>query len=288
MFLAGALPSARAARALQRFVEGGGGLWVAPGPRLRSRALDRRLGSLLPARLSPARAAPTTPGLSLGEGAIGLRQADFAGAHLGRYLPLEQIEPGARVWLRLGDGHPLLVEGTRGRGRVAVLATSLGDRLGDLPYQPGYLPLVLKICQRLAERGTSVPETVVAGSTLQLGRGRPGQQLEVELPSGAVQPVNRDGAFDHTDSIGLYRVRSAESGAGTDLAFAVVAPSEEGDLSPDHPPDSIEQSTASQDTGRMPARPLAPWLYLLAGVLVALEGILRASRPSSFASGIAR
>ena len=279
VFLAGALPSPGAVAALEHFVTAGGGLWVAPGPNLRARAFDRRLGSLLPAHLAPARPTPDDAHVQLGEGAAGLREADFAGVQLGPHLPLEELAPDARVWLSLSGEGPLLVEGRHGGGRVALLGTSVGDRLGDLPYQPGYLPLVLKLSERLARRGTNVTDAIVAGTPARLGADSSEDAREVELPSGGVEPLPRDGVFTHTASVGLYRVRS-EGVELPRLSFAVVAPSEEGDLDPAPMPPALRRDPVAHDTGRAPAQPLAPWLYLLAGVLVLLEGILRASRSS--------
>lgn len=274
--LAGALPTRAGVAALRRFVDGGGGLLIAPSARMRWRAMATRLGDLVPARLGPAREVHGAPRYTESAPAT-LRSEDLAHVELGRALGLEPRGPDARVWLE--SDAPLLIEGRQGRGEVILLAVPLADGLGDLPYQPGYLPLVLKVADRLTRHApTSHP--VEAGTAMVVGRS--GERLELEQPSGGVRAISGGESFVPEGGIGHYRVRDA-AGERPELAFAVVAPTAEGDLTPGEVPPTLGEAAARHIRVARSAA-LGPWLYLLVGVLVSVEGILRASRRSPLGS----
>lgn len=59
--------------------------------------------------------------------------------------PRVQAAPGADVIARFDDGLPAIIERRDGAGRVVLLAVPLDNDRGDLPLQPAYLPLLLRL-----------------------------------------------------------------------------------------------------------------------------------------------
>lgn len=275
-------PSAAVAARLRAHVEGGGGLLIAPGERFDARAYVARLGDLLPARpraaVSVDVAGPdVAPGSGLSaEGSSGLEQARTQ-----RWLTFEDLDASGETWLRFGEGSPALVTARRGDGRVALFATSLDDAWTDLPYRPGYLPLVVDLLRALTPTG-SAP----------LGPVLPGTAVTLEAPAGAVRMdvVGPDGersvfdsalgsvSFTETQAPGVYRVEVATRERGLEveprLAFVVAPPAEESDLSPAEMPAGSSGSATTESTSVV-ERPLWPWLFLLVGMLAVLEAALR-------------
>src|SRR6185437_13393150 len=136
------------ASALNRFVDAGGGLLIAPGDRTDAASLNGLGG--LPAAIGPlkgdpsarqavAHPAPTTfsgPVLAaFAEGdAPPLGEADLFAYHV--------LSPtaGASVSARLDNGDPWAVERPQGRGRVLMLASALDAASGTLPVNPDFVP----------------------------------------------------------------------------------------------------------------------------------------------------
>jgi hypothetical protein len=279
-------PPADVAASLRRFVERGGGLVLAPGDAVEVRPLDDAFGAILPARPRGIRDVSDAPGLRPGDAspaadaalrdATGLRDVRSL-----RRLALDAPRREARVALRFADGSPALVVGESGAGRVALLATSLDESWSDLPLRPGFLPLVARLVHAVAAVSHAPDRPIAPGETLSLGLPPGATRLVLTNPSGT--RTTHDGArvATITDTVqpGAYRAEVAdEGGALTDaprLAFVVAAPLEESDLRPGPAPSASDAESAPTPGATTVRRSLAPWFFLLAGLLALAEGALR-------------
>jgi hypothetical protein len=106
---------------IQRFVGGGGSLWITAGNRINPRAYGSVLRELLPGQVRSR-------------------------------TPIAEASLDALVTARFSDGAPAMVEHRYRSGRVAMFATTVDDAWTDLPYQPVFVPFVLDTLIRLAGR----------------------------------------------------------------------------------------------------------------------------------------
>lgn len=275
-------PSAVTADRLVEHVRRGGGLLVAAGDRVTPRPYAARLGDLLPAR--PSASGPLDPPLGIvrGEAAQIVAEGDtgLAQVSVAHRLLLEPSLAESRVELAFTDGAPALVTGTHGRGRTAILAIPVDDDWSDLPYRPGFLPLVVELLERLSAR-PEIPDDVVApGETVTLTPPPGSTRLAVLRPDG--ERVDHEGSeplrFERTELAGAYRVQvETETGALEDdsrSAFVVAPPVEESDLASAELP-RFDQGREAGTSGAVVRRSMAPWLFLLAGLLAIAEALLR-------------
>ena len=175
----------RSARAqLAAYVNAGGGLLIALGPRLDPALVAEFLGT------DPA---PAPHG---GDGALtwsvtATRHPLFAAFDglagvLGQVRFRQAMRVGGadgRVLAAFSDGAPALVERTAGRGRVLVFASDLNNEWNDFPRQSTFVPFVHEAVRYLGGRRRPVRELLVAdaprgveprpGATVDPASGRP-------------------------------------------------------------------------------------------------------------------
>ncbi|MBC7172827.1 MAG: hypothetical protein H5U40_10385, partial [Polyangiaceae bacterium] len=270
------LAPGRFADQLLRAVEGGTGLLVTGGDRVRPSRLDSALGAALPARIEDASGARAAAGLfepspsGVGPVLPGLENASFS-----RRNELEPRVGSAKVETVFADGRPALVTGVHGRGQVAMLAIPLDDDFGDLPYRPGYLPMLDRLLRTLSGGALATSEHLMPGEALNLERFTRLGPLDVIAPSGRRTTLGEDGETElrATSEAGIYRVERA----GRDVpeaAFVVQAPLAESDLASEGPPEVAPAGAMARSGGTL-KRPLAPWCFLLAALLFAAEGFAR-------------
>lgn len=211
---------AGAVRAVRDFVEGGGGLVMAMGPRRLSRAAAEELELFLPAL--PGDFVDRDPAGRFGdlasrhpvfepfgdEGPSGLGGLAFF-----RYRDLSAVRPDARIMARFDDGKPALVESGWGDGRSYLFASSFDAEWTDLPRRPPFVPLF----HRLVEVGAGyeripiayrVGESVDPGSAFRLASGsgeEPGEVL-ADAPSGEREVLDGTDAL-WLEEAGVYRAR---------------------------------------------------------------------------------
>lgn len=278
-------PNRRTAARLAGFVEEGGGLLIAPGRLFDARSYVARLGEILPARPRPPAGGEwsgpdAVPGSDfLVAGASGLERTSSR-----RRIDLEALDADADTWLAFADGRPALVRGTHGQGRVALMATALDGSWSDLPYRPGFLPMVVGAIRRLAPRIGSSSEAQVAGVPVEIHPPAGAEALTVVGPGGTEHALDVNEAtlrFEDTARAGLYRVRVATAERGmTDeplMAFVTAPPAEESALTPGPTPEGNEAESQST-RGAIAERPFARWMFLLVGLLALCEAALRMAR----------
>ncbi|MBW2461837.1 MAG: VWA domain-containing protein [Deltaproteobacteria bacterium] len=291
------VPSSQATTRLRRFVEDGGGLLIAGGDRVETGPYAARLGELLPARPT---AIAASPGLSLASPipsdaaratALGLRVSNLEGTTATRRWVLDAPPTGAQVAVAFTDGSPALVLGEVGSGRTAMLALTLDAAWSDLPYQPGFLPLMVELLEHLAPDGERPRGAIVPGTVLELATPPGADAMVIVGPDGSRHEYDERGpfTFEQTAAPGAYRVlAAARGGALSDIgpsAFVVAPPSAESDLTPGDPDeDPSRVGTQRADGDTVTKRGIAPWLFLLAGILAVVEGWLRMRRRAWAAS----
>ncbi len=256
---------------IQRFVGAGGSLWITAGDQINPRAYGSVLRELLPGRFTATRMEADS--LSLRSDSLPeLKQAVVRGR-----TPIAEIALDAVVTARFSDGAPAMVEHRYRSGRVAMLATTVDDAWTDLPYQPVFVPFVIDALTRLAGR---TDHSVEPHAPVSLPGSTPTQRIQVITPSGRTVDLTEADrvAFRDTDEIGAYRVL-VNGVPGDRFAFVVDPPAGESDLVSEGSPEEPGEPGADPSNGAKGVeQPLAPWLLLLAVVLLLVELGLRQVR----------
>ncbi len=235
------------ARALQAFVEGGGGLLVALGAAAHPDAWSSEAVALLPAVpgvVVDSRRGARLASLDHTHPAFELfrspRSGDFSAARFFRYRAVE-ADTAAEVLARFDDGSPALLERRWGDG-VVLLWTSTLDRFwNDFAVQPVYVPFLHQIARYAAGFGEEELWFTV-GRTLDLSE-RPelagteetaGNDLTYVAvgPSGArsVHALDSADRFLEFGEPGFYEVREVDRADATRLVVAVNLDITESDL----------------------------------------------------------
>jgi hypothetical protein len=296
-----AAPGAALAAALNRFVERGGGLFIAVGDRVDGTLWNANMAKLLPQPLGLVRTASAAPGQHAGEtvddrpaerlmpldrhhpllSSFPERGEGLVSARFFKYMLLDPVRDTANrnVILRYESGAPALVEREVGHGRVLLLTTTVDREWTDLPIRTGFLPLVREAARYLI--GVNDDDS---GANLLVGEARSltflgdAQTLEVTRPDGSVWVSRREQAgpsrsvvFYGTDLIGSYRVRTTgPDGTYSDQSsqdFVVNLDPRESDttrLAPERRPDRIAVSSLG---AKHPKQKIELW-HMLSVVLI--------------------
>jgi hypothetical protein len=287
-------------RRLARFVDEGGGLLVALGPR----ATWPQDADVLPAALlqpidrtrgDAGRVGALEFGHPVFEPFRAPRSGDFSGTRFYGYRNVTPVA-GAQILARFDAGTPALLERRVGRGRVLLWTSTLDLSWSDLPLKPVYLPFVHQSVRHLASYSQPAPwltvgqvldpTTGTAGGTTPSGR--------VALtPSGRRLPLDDEGAeVLSLNEPGFYSVRGGETG---DTEVGVVASNvdpAESDLTPMDPKEIVAATLGAPEGGPaggsgLPVSREAQeqsqrlwWYLLLAGVLLLAADTLLSNRLS--------
>jgi hypothetical protein len=276
-------------RRLARFVEQGGGLFVAVGARATWPAevdlLPVSLGGTVDrTRGTAARVGGLDFGHPVFEPFRSPRSGDFSTAQVYGYRTLT-IGPDATVLARFDAGTPALAERRVGTGRVLVWGTTLDRSWSDIPLSGAFVPFVHRSVRHLAAFVESQPWMTV-GQVLdpaQVARAQRSQQPHqaVLTPSATRIPIDDDGpvVMELTEQ-GFYELRGEEN-----RDIAVVASNidpAEADLTPLDPQELVAAATGEPGGGvagqPQAGVPLSPetqertqrlwWFLLVAGVLL--------------------
>jgi hypothetical protein len=225
---AAALDNATANR-LRDYVEGGGGMLLALGPRSTSLSEVPVTGHEFASGASPLSGGPSE---SVSVGTIDTSHPALNGvdtiraARFWQYAAIEET-PEDRVLIRLQTGDPLLLERELGNGRLLVYATSLDREWNDLPKEPAFVPLVAGMADFLLG-GAGFTNEAALGSTLALqAMGMSGGQI-FDPEGESVLGLGNAGTDVLLDRIGFYEL----VGGGRDELVAVNFDDRESDLAP--------------------------------------------------------
>ena len=281
-------PSGQTGKALSRFVEDGGGLFIVLGERSTwpQGGPDLSVGVISSPTDRPGR------GGSLGfidyshpvfELFSTPRSGDMTTARFFRYRPVAPDE-SATVLARYDDGSAALVERRVGDGRVLLWASTLDSFWNDLALKPVYLPFVHRVTQYLADYTPPTP-WFTTGQVLNLGEqrsmlaeaGLDNTDLMSVSPTGRRLPVGEGdrAGFLTLEEQGLYEIHDTSPG-GNPLILAVNVDLAESDLTAIDPEELASVLTGrvggDRDDGAAPAREIGPedlerrqsvWWYLL-------------------------
>jgi len=238
MLADGAFPTGLGAASLLRFVQEGGGLFVALGEPASARSWTGPASALLPGTIRSA-TDPRGDGAVLGSldpqhPALSLLTGERAGDLLAaRFLRYRAIDTTAGVLARFDDGSAALTEHAVGRGRVLTFASSLDGAWNDLPRQPAFLPFIQQLA-RYAAAWRDAPGALRIGASVQpadlAGAAGAGVKRWVaQSPSGARTQVGGDEAPAalQVREAGVYELRPGGSpGARPVLLAANIDPAE--------------------------------------------------------------
>jgi hypothetical protein len=273
------------ARRLARYVEQGGGLFVATGPRARWPQDVDLLPAAIGAPVDRTRGdAARVGGLEYAHPVFEPfrrpRSGDFSSIPVYGYRSLTAAM-GAQVLARFDAGTPAVLERRLGRGRVLLWGSTLDVSWSDLPTKPVFLPFVHQSVRHLA--GYSEPEPwLTIGQVLNASasgsRTASGQRVLL-TPSGRRLPLDDEGSdvLELTEQ-GFYEVRSDANQTETIVA-ANVDPAE-ADLTPIDPREIAAAAVGASENGEggQNAVALTPearernqrlwWYLLIAGTLL--------------------
>lgn len=205
---------------LKAFVEGGGGIVMALGPRASWPAGASWMPVTLAGTEDRTRGATAKlSGFDYGHAVFepfsAPRSGDFSSTRVYGYRVLTAA-PGSVTLARFDGGTPALVEAVVGRGRVLAWATSLDLSWNDMALKPVYLPFVHQLV-RQASGYREQPGWLTVGQAVDVSAG--GSSAVVLTPSGQRRaPADGSSAIELAEP-GFYEVRDAREGQ----ALQVVA-----------------------------------------------------------------
>ena len=227
------------ARRLARFVEQGGGLFVAAGPRATWPAevdlLPAAIGNPIDrSRGDAARVGAVEYGHPVFEPFRAPRSGDFSPARIYGYRNITAAKDG-QVLARFDGGTPAIVERRFGSGRMLIWASTLDTTWSDVPLRPIFLPFMHRAMRYLAAYKESQPWLTVGDvldpSATTSAKATSAQGM-VLTPSGQRRPIEEEGAdVMQLDEAGFYELRRGGAQSDTAVVASNVNPAE-SDLTP--------------------------------------------------------
>lgn len=264
---------------LQDYVNGGGALLMAFGPRSNGLSAVPLTGQ----RFQPVAAT----GGSGGDAYASIGTIDQShpalhsveGLRAARFYRHASIEPAGedKVLMRLDDGTPLLLERQVGDGRVLLFTSTLDRQWNDLPVQSSFVPLIAGLADHMLG-GAGFSSQAELGSLLALqAMGLRGGQIFDPRGNPALALGGGTGGV-LLDQIGFYEL----VGGGARELVAVNFDPQESDLTTIGPDilarweglgRADEQARPAAGAADTQARlsPLAPWLLLLLLAAIVVE-----------------
>jgi len=277
------------ARRLARFVEQGGGLFVAAGPRATWPAevdlLPAAIGNPIDrSRGDAARVGAVEYGHPVFEPFRAPRSGDFSPARIYGYRNVTASKD-AQVLARFDGGTPAIVERRAGSGRMLIWASTLDTTWSDVPLRPIFLPFMHRAMRYLAAYKESQPWLTVGDvldpSSTTSAKATSAQGMLL-TPSGQRRPIEEEGSdVMQLDEAGFYELRRGGAQSDTAVVASNVNPAE-SDLTPLDPKEitaaALPQSGSVQGGpgGQVQMTPEARernqrlWWYLLCAGIVLL------------------
>src|SRR5258705_901858 len=262
--------NAQLGRRLARFVQDGGGLFLAAGPRATWPQQDV---DILPASLSQpidksrgesARVGALEYGHPVFEVFRAPRSGDFSSARFYAYRSVSAA-PNTQVLARFDAGTPALIERKVGSGHVMLWASTLDLSWSDLPLKPVFLPFLHRSMVHLANYSEPTPWLTIcqvfdpdASSAKAQATGR----LAL-TPSGKRLPLEDEGSSAQVLELteqGFYEIRGQKANSDVTVVASNVD-SAESDLTPLEPADIVTAATGSAGQNGQQAQadvPLTP------------------------------
>jgi hypothetical protein len=281
------------AKRLARYVDQGGGLFVATG----SRATWPQDVDLLPATIGPpvdrtrgdvGRIGALEYGHPIFEVFRAPRSGDFSSVNVYGYRNLTAAK-GSQVLARYDAGSPAVIERKAGAGHVVMWGSTLDVTWSDLPQRPVFLPFVHRTVRHLANYKEPQPWVTVGQvldpSATAVLRG----QRMVLTPSGKRVPIEDEGSdVVELNEQGFYELRGENNNV---TVVAVNVEPAEADLTPMDPKEIVAAAvglSGSGEGGTASGVPLTPeakeknqrlwWYLLLAGILLLAADTLISNR----------
>jgi hypothetical protein len=305
-----------AAAKLVTFVEGGGGLLIALGPRA---SWPEARAAWLPATLATTvdrtrGAAAKLSGMDYGHAVFepfrGPRSGDFSSARFYSYRALTAAKD-ATVLARFDTGEPALVERVAGRGRAIVFASTLDLSWNDLPLKPVFLPFIHQLGRHLSGfkeqpawltvgQVLDVTAAEIAAGATTAGAASSQSARTVLAPSGQrrdlTPPAAPAGALPPSTALelaeqGFYEIRVAGRDAGPGIVAAANVNLAESNLERMDPKELVTAISGDGSSGPAGGQDVLPdeaqelaqrfWWYLLfAGILLLIAETVLAQRLS--------
>ncbi|MBA2258257.1 MAG: BatA domain-containing protein [Acidobacteria bacterium] len=289
--------SPAAAERLATFVENGGGLFLALGPRASwpgaSDILPAQLGQPIDrTRGTAGRLGVLEYGHSIFESFRAPRSGDFSSARVYTYRAVTP-HTDAQVLARFDDGAPALLERRTGRGKVILWTTALDVGWNDLALKPVFLPFIHRVAANLASY-TERPSSMTVGDVLpasspafaEATAGKTDDAVVLSPAGERIPMADRSGGVVELREQGFYEVRSGERDPAP-LTVASNVDLKESDMTPVDPQEVTAGATGKAGgsaasganatyTNEERERTQRVWWYLLfAGMLLlAAETVL--------------
>ena len=276
-------------RRLVRYVEDGGGLFVAAGPQTSWPSEADVLPGTLAGAVDRSRGPAGRVGaMEFAHPVFDVfrapRSGDFSSVRLYGYRTVTPTL-GAQILARFETGAPALLERQVGSGRALLWASTLDLNWSDLPLKPVFLPFVHRAVRYLSAYVEPRPWLTVGevlDVSLRAGAEAAGGRVAV-TPSGQRIPIDEESAVLGMAEQGFYEIRADNAQAG-DLPMTVIASNveqAESDLAPMDPQEVVAAAMASigPDDATRERAPLTPeaqeqrqriWWYLLVGGILLL------------------
>lgn len=221
---------------LERYVRGGGGLWILPGARTSPSGFDA-LNAWLPAQYGSL-VYGEGPGLRPAPGRRGpWREFDLSKVAVARYYLLT-LRAGAAALFKSSSGYPLLAAGPHGRGRAALWASALDSDWSNLAVKPAFAAWVQAVLEELTGASSRPSEDLQAVVGQPLTRvWAPDEaapaSVRLRAPDGRATTLwlkDRSMSYLETTSPGLYT--AVEEGSGRRWVYAVNLDRRTGESDP--------------------------------------------------------
>lgn len=204
--------SEQLAAAIRSYVERGGGVIIATGKHTDADEFNRAFETISPAKLGEAvhtRSFALMSQVSADHPIFNVfaRGGRLASTRIFGYRRAT-VKEGAQTIAALDDGSPLIVEGSAGRGKVLLIATTLDTAWNDLPVTQMFLPMLRRMLEYLS--GERNAAAISVGQALAAAPDRDGSLPAIDSPAGGRLEARSSSTGEATveaTEIGFYRLR---------------------------------------------------------------------------------
>jgi hypothetical protein len=205
------------------------------------------------------------------------------------YQALKLSANNSRVLARLSEGTPLLLERRVGEGIVLAYASSFDERQNDLPYKPIYVPFVQESVKYLGGGGVSQPVNLQVDSFVELRSSTqtqgpsaevldPDGQRVLSLEEAASAPnfgLSREGFFDVKNAAGRRMLIAAHADRReSDLTVMETDTQQLWSSTGGEAPQAAKSGAPNQLSATSTPWSLAPYLLVLLLIVTLAESVI--------------